>query len=305
MNFHRPSLRTSLWTAGSFVVALILGVVVGKYALIRSSKNPPAAYLIPTDDTTRVKLRWKSRTLSVPLTLTANAKVTLPLGKKARLVYPDGRQDTLTGPTQIRIPAPPTSELDFLSASVHQLRAKPLADVHPTVEGAIHITSPVGVTRFTDPVISWIADPKSTYDIAIVDLADEAAPPRILRGVHPPVQVSALESKQGPQLRADRIFTVLIRRVDDISAFGTNRFLTAPEAEGGKFPSEPADLMMEAVTALTRKPSRTGDAWEALSRLPSIWKSSDLARRLRLKVAAELGLEAEAENLKRELGRDQ
>jgi hypothetical protein len=41
---------------------------------------------------------------------------------------------------------------------------------------------------------------------------------------------------------------------------------------------------------MAKKPYRTGDAWLALTRLPTDWAKTELAIRLRLRVTAELGL---------------
>lgn len=67
----------------------------------------------------------------------------------------------------------------------------------------------------------------------------------------------------------------------------------AVNAGEGALPVAPAELLTEAVMAMAKKPTRTGDAWMALSRLPADWAESELGVRARLRVAAELGLTEE------------
>lgn len=301
MKSPRRTSHASRWTLLAALVALGLGSVLAKLVAIRSLKVPPAAYLVALEEDTVVRLRWKTRKLVTSLTLPAQALVSIPAAKKVLIVYSDGRQETVSGPTRIQIPTPPASDLDFLASPLSSLPVKP-PEGEATMDKGIHITSPFGVTRFLNPTISWTPAEGTLYDVAVVDPADEVAPPRIARSVRPPVKIGALESKQGPTLPADRIFAVLVRIAGDSTLGDTSRFLTSQNATVDELPSQPPALLAEAVSALSHKPSRTGDAWLALSRLPDLWQHSELALRLRLRVSTELGLTDEIKKVRKEIG---
>ena len=302
MKFPRSPSRATRWSILAALVALGLGSVLAKLVTERSLNTPPSAYLVAIDDNTSIRLRWKTRKLATAITLPANAPVSIPADKKVLVIYPDGRQERLIGPARIQISTPAPSELDFLALPLATLAALPMEGAS-IGNASIRVTSPVGVTRFLAPILSWTTRAGALYDVAIVDPADEAAPPRIARGVRPPLAFSSLESKQGPSLPSDRIFAVIVRVAGEIGAGGANQFLTAQDATADDLPSKPAELLAEAVSALAQKPSRTGDAWLALSHLPEPWKQCELALRLRLKVSAELQLADEVRELKKELGR--
>jgi len=302
MNFPRLPSRTLRWSILAALVALGLGGILATLLADHSLKVAPAAYLVALENNTLIRLRWKTRKLPTSMTLPANAVVSIPADKKVLIVYPDGRQETVTGPRRIQIPTPPPSDFDFLALPLTALSLKPTEGTLP-LDGAIRVTSPVGVTRFRNPTLAWTARADTSYDVAVVDPADEAAPPRIARDVRPPIPLSSLETTQNRILPVDRIFAVLVRVKGEVGLGGAGRFLTAPEATTEDLPSEPAALLAEAVSALTHKPSRTGDAWLALSRLPDPWPHCDLALRLRLRVSTELGLTEELKKLNTEMGR--
>jgi hypothetical protein len=132
------------------------------------------------------------------------------------------------------------------------------------------------------------------YDVAVADSADPLVPPRIARNLRPPIALADLETPQRRQLGVDRNYIVIIREANSTTIAGGARLLTTTDAQlENQLPTTPADLLVEAVTALAKKPYRTGDAWLALSRLPPEWSRSELGVRLRLRVATELGLAAE------------
>lgn len=300
MKTARMPSKAARWTILTVLVALGLGGVVASLAADRSLKVPPAAYLVAIDDDTTVRLQWKSRKVATALTLPSNTAVAVPAHKKVLLIHPDGRQERLTGPVRIQVPTPASSGLDFLTVPLATLTEEQAKNI-PEGDSSIRITSPVSITRFLNPTLSWIASEGVLYDVAVIDPADEAAPPRIARGVRPPVPFSALENKQGPSLPNDRIFAVLVRVVGENGIGGTRQFLTSRDATTEELSSHPAELLAEAVSALAHQPARTGDAWMALSRLPEPWKQSELAMRLRLKVSAELRLPEEIKKVQSEL----
>ncbi len=300
MKTTRQPSRAARWTILAALVALGLGGVLAALVADRSLKVPPAAFLVAIDENTVVRLGWKSRKLATVLTLPADAAVAVPANKSVLLVHSDGRQEKFTGPVRIQVPTPTPSELEFLTVPLAVLAA-PTADSASEEDSSIRITSPASVTRFLNPTLSWVPSEGIHYDVAVIDPADEAAPPRIALGVRPPLLFSALESSQGPSLPNDRIFAVLVRVTGEKGIGGANQFLTARDATIAELSSAPADLLAEAVSALAHKPARTGDAWLALSRLPEPWKQSELAIRLRLKVSTDLRLRDEIKQVQGEL----
>jgi hypothetical protein len=264
-------------------------------------KSAPVAYLIPLGSELSVQRTWRSKTLTGPTPLYTGESLKIAGPHRARIVFANGRTEEVQGPSEITAPKTlPENSLDFLAPILRRLPSV-LAPKSTDTETSIHITSPVGVTRFLDPVISWIEKPNTLYDVAVVDPADPNAPPRILRGAKPPVKVSALETTMRPTLRADRIFGVLVRESVNQNAIGVARFLTSPEATADQPPSSPADALTEALTAMSKTPYRSGDAWLALSSLPEAWRDSELVLRLRWKLAVELNLPQEIEALSRQL----
>lgn len=300
MSLPRSPSRAVRWSILVALFAVGLGGVLAKFVAARAAKTPPAAYLVALDGDTRVRLRWKTRTLATAMTLPAGAVVSIPANKKVLVIYPDGRQETVAGPTRIQIPTPTPSELDFLTLSLNALGSKPL-EGETVTSGSIRVTSPAGVTRFLNPTISWTTSEGTLYDVAIIDPADPAIPPRLAQGVRPPLRVSALESKQGATLPPDRILAVLVRVKGEVGIGGVSRFLTAQNATAEELPAHPSALLAEAVSAVAQKPFRTGDAWLALSQLPEPWQHSELALRLRLRVSTELGLTDEVRKVSAEI----
>jgi hypothetical protein len=136
----------------------------------------------------------------------------------------------------------------------------------------------------------WKVRDGVNYDVAVRDPADQMIPPRITRATRPPVTVSQLETPQARELSSDRIYEVVVREAGSDVTAGGARFLTSPTADLKGLPTQPAELMTEAVQAMVKKPTRTGDAWLALSRMPSDWANTELAIRLRLRITSELGL---------------
>lgn len=302
MNHPRPPSRVARWLILILLVAIGIGGVLAKIAANRALKISPVGYVVALEENTRVRLRWKSRALVTSHTVIKDSPISIPAGKKVLVIHTDGQMETVAGPARIQISTSPASPVDFLSAPLNDLLAQPKGEV-PSAENieAIHVTSPAGVTRFLSPLITWNTQKGLTYDVAVVDPADEAAPPRTRRGVLPPVPLATLETPQSKELPTDRIFAVLVRKSGDSQVLGTSRFLTSSDATNSSLPTTAPELMQEAVAALAQKPARTGDAWLALSRLPEPWRQSELGIRLRLKVATELGLKEELTQLREEL----
>lgn len=302
MKSPRPPSRLARWSILTLLLAIGLGAVLAKHFANAALKTPPAGYIVALQPETRVKLRWKTRRVATTLTLAPNAVVNIPDGQKVLLIHADAREETISGPARIQIPTSDANAVDFLVTPLGDLLTSATgAPPAPEVSGTLHVTSPVAVTRFRNPILSWTTQEGVNYDVAVVDPADEAAPPRIRRGIRPPIPLATLESPQAPELAADRIFLMLVRKAGDAGILGTSRFLTSPDATVASLPDSPQELLTEAVTALSQKPTRTGDAWLALSRLPEAWKQCELAIRLRLKVATDLGLTDEIAVLKAEL----
>jgi hypothetical protein len=149
----------------------------------------------------------------------------------------------------------------------------------------------VNVTRYLNPLITWVAREGIVYDVGVADAADPFVPLRKASGIRPPIALADLETPQRRQLGADRNYIIAVRETNSTTPAAGARFLTATNAElENKLPATPAELIAEATAAMARKPFRTGDAWLALARLPPAWLQSEPGVRLRLRVASELGL---------------
>lgn len=265
----------------------------------RSDKElPVAAFLVPLDEAAMVRIGWKRSLLDRPLPLALGRGVHLAKGAAAGVVHLDGRFERITGPLTYRLDGIANAPADVLVSPGPELISRAKTSLRRTPEGqSIAVTSPVGVTRFLNPVLSWNSRSDTLYDVAIVDPADPAAPPRAVRGVKPPIRLEQLVSPQRPVLEPDRIFAVLVRESAASEHMGANRFLTAATAEVASLPEKHDELLMEAIEALRAPPYRSGDAWLALARLPETWRETELVLRLRLLVAGELGLADELEDL--------
>ena len=285
-SFRSP--RIFIWAA----VAVL--AVAGVWMWRRSRAEPanPAAFVLALDASSRVRSRLWTRPVGTPLTIAVGETVSVPEGARVRIIHADGRVEDVSGPATRTFAA-----ADEASAAEGAFLQPPLAEmaaivprVDPVTAGSIRITSPVGVTRFVVPVVSWQARAEAIYDVAIIDPADPDAPPRIAKGVKPPVSVADLVTTQRRRLSADRSYEIYVRESGHDDVVGGARVFVSVDASDGKLPTEPAELLTEAVNAMAKKPTRTGDAWTALSRLPPEWRESELGVRLRLRVAAELGL---------------
>jgi len=270
----------------------------------RSQPVPPAAYLVALAPGARVTINGKNTRLDNSITVAANATVALAGGARVAVVYAgDGRVETLAGPATLRPDEPPQpggDNLDFLASPRGKLVVARYNGPHePT--GRVLVTSPFGVTRHTNPVITWEPRPGVRYDIAVVDPSDPESPPRVAFNMLPPVRVDQLDTPQERILTTDRLYNVIIREAGSETQIGGMRFLVAPDATDAALPIAPAELLLEAVRALTTRPSRTGDGWLALSRLPADWSGTELALRMRMRAAAELGLFDEIENVQWQL----
>ncbi|WP_138223093.1 hypothetical protein [Nibricoccus aquaticus] len=284
--------RRFVW---GLVGALVVLAIAGGFFLRARAGGPPGAYVVPLDANSRAGGAWFVQALTTARTFAVGQTLRIPDESRVRVIYPDGRTEDVSGPVTSLVPA-----IALRGETVDNFLAVPLAelvDVAPErtsgTTGDVRIVSPVSVTRFRNPVVAWAARPKTDYDVAIIDPADPMAPPRIAQKVRSPVEFAQLESPQKRGLQADRLYEVYVRESGNVTVVGAARILVAEAAGEGSLPAEPADLLREAVEAMAKKPTRTGDAWLALSRLPVEWRESELAVRLRLRVAAEVGLDEE------------
>jgi hypothetical protein len=276
---------------GAAVVLCVAGLWLWRKQAGRGVERP-GAYVVPLAADSRAGGAWFTRSLSSVRTFAVEETLKIPAGSRVRIVFADGRVEDVSGLVKTRLETPKLHGEtldDFLAVPLAEL-----ASLAPTgtnaAGGDVRITSPVGVTRFTNPVVTWASRPETDYDVAVVDSADPMAPPRVAEKVRPPVTLEQLKSPQKPRLQPDRLYEVLVREKGSTLMVGVARILVAKEAGEGALPTEPADLLREAVEAMGKKPTRTGDAWLALSRLPAEWSENELAVRLRLRVALELGL---------------
>ncbi|MGC4073838.1 MAG: hypothetical protein QM760_15265 [Nibricoccus sp.] len=252
----------------------------------------PGAYVIPLEAGSRAGGAWFTQALKAPRMFTEGGTLKVPEGARVRIVYANGSIEDVSGPVRMKLSG---AELrgetveDFLAVRLDEL-ANLTPGVTNAAAGAVRIMSPVGVTRFTNPAVVWAARPGINYDVAVIDPADPMAPPRVAERVRPPVTIEQLKSTQKPRLKTDRLYEVYVRESDNVQVVGAARILVSKDAGDGVLPVEPADLLREAVEAMTKRPTRTGDAWLALSKLPADWADGELAVRLRLRIAIELGL---------------
>lgn len=286
--------RILIWLGVPLALS-VAGALAGRSLLrAKASHTPVAAYLIPIDNTCRVKPAWwHSIRLDLPRSLRSGERITIPAGTSLKLIHADsGAPELVTGPTELFLQQKLPPEPDTL--------VSPLAEVLGAIsqpsrtDSAVIITSPVGKTRYLNPLITWTARDGITYDLAVTDAADPFVPPRTARSVRPPIALADLETPQRRQLGVDRNYNILIREANAPTLVAGVRLLTTTDAKlENQLPSTPAELIAETAAALAQKPYRTGDAWLALSQLPPDWSRTELGVRLRLRVAAELGLSEE------------
>lgn len=283
--------RTMIWL-GVALVLIAAGAVAGRAILrTKTARTPVAAYLVPIDNTSRVKPAWwHTAHLTTPRTVHSGERLTIPAGAHLTLIRADnGAVEPITGPTDLflqqKYPSEPHAFVSPLTEIIEAVKTS------PSNEDAVIVTSPVGMTRYLNPLITWTTREGMTYDVAVADSADSLVPPRISRSVRPPITLAELETPQRRQLGVDRNYIVIVREANSTTIAGGARLLTTTDAQlQNQLPSTPAELIAEAVAALAKIPYRTGDAWLALSRLPTEWARSELGVRLRLRVATELGL---------------
>jgi hypothetical protein len=261
----------------------------------QKAAGQPGGYALAVDANSHVGGRWFSQPLTTARTFAAGETLSVPEGSRVRLIYPDARNEMLSGKTRVELPAGESrgeAADNFLAVPLAELVNVTAVGTH-SATGDVRIVSPVGVTRFTNPTIAWAARPETDYDVVIIDPADELAPPRIAKNIRPPLTFDRLQSPQIRALQKDRLYEVHVREAGSTLMLGAARILVAEDAAEGALPTEPVDLVVEAVNAMAKKPTRTGDAWLALSRLPPAWRETELVVRLRLRVTADLGLRDE------------
>jgi hypothetical protein len=275
------------------VAAVILVAAGLAYRLFPRPAPGPAAFLAAVDGSSRFSFGWRNYALRTTRALPAAKPVKIPAGSRVKLIHPDGGAELIVGPAELQLPALAPSEPDHFLSPLSEFLASAKLDNESASSGVV-VTSPVGVTRFLNPTLTWIARPGATYNVAVRDPAEPDAPVRIARVVQPPIALAQLITPQRRELLADRIYEIIVGETGSDTVIGGARFLTTPDAAGDtSLPSDPADLLAEATAAMAKKPTRTGDAWLALKKLPPAWAASELALRLRIRVAAELNLPGE------------
>lgn len=290
------------------VVAIVFAGVTFSFFFRWWNKKPepivPGAYLVATGGAQNVRINSRDTTLHTTLAVPGGGAVELPAGARVIVVQPEtGEAKPVTGPATMRFEAakqPRGDKADFLASPRETLATGHYSGPRES-SGRVLVTSPFGVTRFLNPVITWEPRPGVRYDVAVIDPDDPAAPPRVARNMLPPVRIDQLETTQERVLLADRIYNVIVRETGSETQVGGMRFLVSPDATDAALPLAPAELVAEALQALWSKPSRTGDGWLALSRLPPDWAESELALRLRMRAAADLGLFDEIEKIQWQL----
>ncbi|MFT3870163.1 MAG: hypothetical protein QM715_17075 [Nibricoccus sp.] len=281
--------RTLIWIVLAVLLAG-LGIVAG-LSLYRKKNvgSPVAAYLVPIDNDSRVKLSWwPAKKIAAPVALHSDEPVSIPNGSKIKLIHTDtGKAEDIAGPAKIVLQRKLPSETETLSSPLDEVFKQHIG--FPPTERRLILTSPVGITRYLNPLIDC-ENGMPPFDVLVVDPADPDVPPRIAKNIRLPIQLSALETPQRRQLAFDRNYEIYVRESGDRNVKeGAARCLTSSDAQfDNQIPATPADLMIEAFAAMAKKPYRTGDAWLALSRLPPEWAKSELGVRLRLLVGAEL-----------------
>ncbi len=276
----------------SFLICLVLGDLVTALLLARhASRQPNGAYVVADHGPVEVHVGFRSFKINSSLGLRAGENATLREGERATLVLADGTEKPLHHGETFAVPKPAEDPDNLLAQPMRAILSRFL--VLPTDNlpsgPRIPITSPVNLTRYRNPVIDWEAEDNELYDVGIADPNDPNAPVRELQGVRPPLSSAQLKSSMPATLPEDRIFVVIVRPIARETPRGVARFLTAPDAQMADLPTDAPALLLEAVRATTATPARTGDAWLALERLPDDWKKSELAVRLRLKLAIALG----------------
>jgi hypothetical protein len=299
----RGFLRVAYWVGAAAIALAALGYAWRS----RSAETAkiPGAYALALDDQSRAGLGWGcAKKLSPARTIAAGEILKIPDRVRVLLVFTDATCELVSGPARRAIPAAPianTNKLETLGAEEIAERflaasLSALAKIAPRRAGngpereTIRVRSPVGVTRFTNPPIAWAAKADTNYDVAVIDPVDAMAPPRLALKTRPPLMLAQLETPQRRRLAPDRLYELHIRESAQPERVGAARFLVTRQADESELPGAPAELLREAVEAMRTKPARLGDACSALAKLPADWAATELAVRLRLRVAADLGL---------------
>jgi len=284
--------RSIFFWLGIAALLVAAGAVTGRAVWhAKANHAPVAAYLVPNDNREGIhQAWWQSARLDLPRTLHSGESVRVPAGSSVRVIHADsGVEELISGPAKLLFQLKLPSETNLLISPLPEVVAI-AKDVITRPPGACVITSPVGMTHYLNPLITWVARDGILYDVAVADAADPLVPLRKAFGVRPPVALADLQTPQRHQLGIDRNYEILIREASASTLAGAARFLTTTDAQvETQIPTVPANLIAEATAAMAKKPARTGDAWLALSHLPPEWAVSELGVRLRLRVAAELG----------------
>ncbi|MFT3781149.1 MAG: hypothetical protein QM790_03970 [Nibricoccus sp.] len=292
--------------------ALVLSTGLGLVALVawtgyaqkkkQRVNRAICAYVVPIDDSSRVRLGWSfARKLAVPLAIGSGESVNVPAAASVRVLKPSsGESEIVSGPARLQYPAIAPSEPELLVSPLREV-LQLAKEASTRIPEKFTVTSPANKTRYLNPILTWTVREHVSYDVAVLDPGDPYVPARIATNIRPPLTLADLETPQQRQLAKDRNYELVVREAGASTILGGARFLTTPDAlVENQIPTTPSDLLAEATAAMARRPSRTGDAWLALSRLPPDWSKTEPAVRLRLRVAMELGLADELESALRD-----
>ncbi len=291
MRWHFPKKTTAL---AGLLGLLLVGGLAGILVIWRPpiENGTPTVYVICKDAPLTLQQELRSSTFTTSRGARPGQTLRLPPGATAFLIKSDGSTHIIQGAETIRFSAPENEVQNIFTTPLRALLKKLPLRVEPTL-GPISVTSPIGLTRFLAPTLTWNAAANTDYDVAWVDPDDELMPPRTALRVRPPVTFSQLQTSTPQPIQRDRIYQVVVRQSDAPTTTGFAHVLVHRDASDQPFPATPAELLLEATAALAQKPNRTGDAWFALSQLPPDWRRTELAVRLRLRLAVDLGLSDE------------
>ncbi len=291
MRWHFPQKTTAL---AILLGVLLVGGLVGILVIWRPpiANGTPTVYVICKNAPLTLQPELRASTFTTSRGARPGQTLTLPPGATAFMIKSDGSTHLIQGVETVRISAPEKELQNIFTTPLPQLLKNLPERVEPTL-GQIAVTSPVGLTRFLAPTLTWHAQPNTDYDVAFVDPDDDRMPPRVALRVRPPVKFAQLQTTSPQPIQPNRIYQVVVRKSDAPTVAGFAHVLIHRDASSATLPTTPAELLLEAAAAFAQKPTRTGDAWLALSQLPPEWRSTELAVRLRLRLTADLGLAEE------------
>lgn len=289
MGQTRPAVvprRPWAWLAGGLAAAAAIGVAWWLGSMPERAGSDPAegarlAFVVPRGGEVSLATPTGRRSTTLPVALTGSERVTIPSGREAWLLTPDGRVTAIRGTYQA------SAVKGVTGTPVARSFTTPLALLGagpgPTRGGeGLRLLSPRGATESTTPAVTWVAEPGQTYEVELRDALQHAAQPARVQGVVPPLAFSRL---QPAPLAVDGIYILSIHETGRPATAVSERFMVVRAGEsisGG----DHAALMAAAFQALASSPARTGDAWLLLQQLPADWRESEPGRRLAAAVGA-------------------